>query len=274
MGRVEKLKNVIRKIYGKFGKLINEHYPAEEDGSTKGYIFLEFNSHSNAVEAVKTTNNYKLDKQHTFQVNLFSDFDRFENIPDVWEPPMPQEYKDQGNLRSWLLEPDAVDQFSVIHKEGNEVTVFANHVADPVEVQSRPRWTETYVRWSPLGTYLATFHTRGIALWGGENFTQISKFAHPGVQFIEFSPNEKYMVTFSPNTSNTESDDPSAIIIWDSLTGAKKRASTASFRLCGPCSSGAVMTDFSPVSQRKPTCLCMKPPASDFWARRVLRWRD
>jgi len=232
--RVEKLKNVIRKIYGKFGKLINEHYPAEEDGSTKGYIFLEFNSHSNAVEAVKTTNNYKLDKQHSFQVNLFSDFDRFENIPDVWEPPTPQEYKDQGNLRSWILEPDAVDQFSVIHKEGNEVTVFANHVADPVEVQSRERWTETYVRWSPLGTYLATFHTRGIALWGGENFTQISKFAHPGVQFIEFSPNEKYLVTFSPNTSNADNEDPSAIIIWDSLTGAKKRAFHSEFPIMWP----------------------------------------
>jgi len=222
--RVEKLKNVIRKIYGKFGKLINEHYPTEEDGSTKGYIFLEFNSHSNAVEAVKATNNYKLDKQHTFLVNLFSDFDKYENIPDVWEPPVPQEYKDQGNLRSWLLEADAVDQFSVIHKEGNEVTIFANHMADPVEVQSRARWTETYVRWSPLGTYLVTFHTRGIALWGGEDFHQISKFAHPGVQFIQFSPNEKYLVTLSPNVSNSENDDPSAIIIWDSRTGVKKRA--------------------------------------------------
>jgi len=222
--RVEKLKNVIRKIYGKFGKLINEHYPTEEDGSTKGYIFLEFNSHSNAVEAVKATNNYKLDKQHTFLVNLFSDFDKYENIPDVWEPPVVQEYKDQGNLRSWLLEADAVDQFSVIHKEGNEVTIFANHMADPVEVQSRARWTETYVRWSPLGTYLVTFHTRGIALWGGEDFHQISKFAHPGVQFIQFSPNEIYLVTLSPNVSNSENDDPSAIIIWDSRTGVKKRA--------------------------------------------------
>jgi len=60
--RVEKLKNVIRKIYSKFGKLVNEHYPVSEDGSTKGYIFLEFSSHANAVEAVKSTNNYKLDK--------------------------------------------------------------------------------------------------------------------------------------------------------------------------------------------------------------------
>ena len=39
--RVDKLKNVIRKIYGKFGKLVNEHYPSEENGNTKGYIFLE-----------------------------------------------------------------------------------------------------------------------------------------------------------------------------------------------------------------------------------------
>ena len=66
--RVEKLKNVIRKIYGKFGKLVNEHYPMEENGSTKGYIFLEFSHHANALEAVKNTNNYKLDKQHTFIV--------------------------------------------------------------------------------------------------------------------------------------------------------------------------------------------------------------
>jgi len=222
--RLEKLKNVIRKIYGKFGKLINEHYPIEEDGSTKGYIFLEFSSHNNAVEAVKATTNYKLDKTHTFIVNLFSDFDKFENIPEVWEAPTPQEYKDQGNLRSWLLEADAVDQYSVIHKEGNEVGIFANSVAEPLEIQSRARWTETYVRWSPLGTFLVTFHTRGIALWGGEDFHQISRFSHTGVQFIQFSPNEKYIVTFSPSMQSSSNEDPNAIIIWDSRTGVKKRS--------------------------------------------------
>jgi translation initiation factor 3 subunit B len=66
--RVDKLKNVVRKIYSKFGKLMNEHYPLDDEGKTKGYIFLEFNNHANALEAVKQTNNYKLDKQHTFQV--------------------------------------------------------------------------------------------------------------------------------------------------------------------------------------------------------------
>ena len=38
----------------------------------EGYIFLEFSNHQNAAEAVAATNNLKLDKQHTFTVNLFS----------------------------------------------------------------------------------------------------------------------------------------------------------------------------------------------------------
>ena len=54
------------------------------------------------------------------------------------------------------------------------------------------RWTETYVKWSPRGTYLATFHAKGIALWGGDNFGQITRFSHAGVQLIEFSPCERY----------------------------------------------------------------------------------
>ena len=53
------------------------------------------------------------------------------------------------------------------------------------------RWTETYVRWSPKGTYLATFHQRGIALWGGEKFKQIQRFSHQGVSLIDFSPCER-----------------------------------------------------------------------------------
>ena len=56
---------------------------------------------------------------------------------------------------------------------------------------SPQRWTETYVRWSPKGTYLATFHQRGIALGGGEKFKQSQRFSHQGVQLIDFSPCER-----------------------------------------------------------------------------------
>ena len=39
--RLEKLKNVIRKIFNKFGKVVSEFYP-EEDGQTKGCVFIFF----------------------------------------------------------------------------------------------------------------------------------------------------------------------------------------------------------------------------------------
>lgn len=48
--RLEKLKGVVRKIFSKFGKVINEHYPLDAEEKTKGYIFLEFTNHANAVE--------------------------------------------------------------------------------------------------------------------------------------------------------------------------------------------------------------------------------
>ena len=34
--RVEKLQNVVRKIFSKFGKIQTEHYPMSDDGKTKG----------------------------------------------------------------------------------------------------------------------------------------------------------------------------------------------------------------------------------------------
>lgn len=41
------------------------------------YIFLEYAAPTQALEAVKNADGYKLDKQHTFRVNLFTDFDKW-----------------------------------------------------------------------------------------------------------------------------------------------------------------------------------------------------
>uniref|UniRef100_A0A3B3TSL9 Eukaryotic translation initiation factor 3 subunit B n=1 Tax=Poecilia latipinna TaxID=48699 RepID=A0A3B3TSL9_9TELE len=218
--RLEKLKNVIHKIFSKFGKITTEFYP-EADGMTKGYIFLEYAAPTQAVEAVKNADGYKLDKQHTFRVNLFTDFDKYMNISDEWEAPEKQPFKDFGNMRHWIEDSDCRDQYSVIYEAGERTAIFSNDAKDPILAEERARWTETYVRWSPKGTYLATFHQRGIALWGGEKFKQIQRFSHQGVSLIDFSPCERYVVTFSPLMDTKE--DPQAIIIWDILTGQKKR---------------------------------------------------
>ena len=45
-------------------------------------------------------------------------------------------------------------------------------------------WTESFVQWSPLGTYLATVHRQGAAVWGGAStFNRLMRYAHPQVDF-------------------------------------------------------------------------------------------
>lgn len=94
-------------------------------------------------------------------------------------------------------------------------------------------WTEAAAIWSPRGTYLASFHPRGIKLWGrvepedpeGDvEWVFVMRFEHNNVTLIDFSPCENYLVTF--NGTEPERDDkrnPRALVVWDILTGKKKR---------------------------------------------------
>lgn len=59
-------------------------------------------------------------------------------------------------------------------------------------------------------------------LWGGPNFDKLGRFPHPGVKFIDFSPNENYIVT-SNWQEKRNPDDPEAVIVWDILTQKKLR---------------------------------------------------
>ena len=111
-----------------------------------GYIFLEFSKHADAIEAIKNTNNYKLDKNHTFSVNLFSDFEKFENIADEWEPPKEEPYANQGDRKSFLLNESAHDQYSIVYHGGDKVGVFRNALPEAVQEEVRDRWTESYIR--------------------------------------------------------------------------------------------------------------------------------
>ena len=43
----------------------------------------------------------------------------------------------QGNLRSWLQDPDCYDQFSVIYDGGEKTAIFANNSSEPAVVEER-----------------------------------------------------------------------------------------------------------------------------------------
>lgn len=150
-----------------------------------------------------------------------SEFDQYIDTPEEWSPPTDAEFDERENLNTWLLNADCEDQFVIRH--GIMTSVYWNKKDDRGHVEERENWTDSYITFSPRGTYLATFHRQGIALWGGKQWKRIARFQHRGVKLIDFSPCERFLVTWSNEMPNDESD-PQAIIVWDIKTGERKRS--------------------------------------------------
>jgi translation initiation factor 3 subunit B len=85
-------------------------------------------------------------------------------------------------------------------------------------------------------------HPQGVQLWGGSSFSKQKQLPHPFVQLVEFSPNEKYITTWSARPIQVEEGAPGPltyeedgrhIIIWDIETGKPLRSFPA-HDLAGP----------------------------------------
>lgn len=81
---------------------------------------------------------------------------------------------------------------------------------------------------------MVTTHRQGVKLWGGPSFQLLQRFAHPLVKRIDFSPDERYLVTFEhikvpegvplgPQYLGPENEGD-YIAIWDIKTGHFKRS--------------------------------------------------
>ncbi len=64
-------------------------------------------------------------------------------------------------------------------------------------------------------------HRQGVALWGGPGFTRFQKFSHNGVQFIEFSPCERFLASGSTHEETREATV--VVNFFDTRSGAKLR---------------------------------------------------
>ncbi|KAL5189952.1 Eukaryotic translation initiation factor 3 subunit B [Glycine soja] len=197
----DNLKFDIGKIYCQIGLTIREDgfwMPVSHvTDKTLGYCFIEYNTPQEAGLAKEKTRGYRLDRSHICYV--------LEWTPIT--PPETNPYKPVENLQYWMTDPKARDQF-VIHAGSDTEVIF--------------------VLWSPLGTYLATVHRQGVKVWGGATaFNPIMRYAHPQlnfwsciVKFIDFSPGEKYLVTYSSHEpSNTGDANRVVLNIFDVRTG-------------------------------------------------------
>jgi len=189
------------------------------------------------VAATKQLHGTALDKKHTLAVNKLTDIEKYGRegrIDEQYVPPEIEPFADKEHLRSWLFDPGARDQFAMFR--GDNVGVFWNNKRDnPEPIVDRKHWTQLFVAWSPLGTYLASVHQQGVQLWGGASFKRIKQFPHPFVSLIEFSPGEKYLTTWSNQPIVVEEgkgpltidEEGKHIVIWDIETGKPLRSFVA-----------------------------------------------
>mmetsp|Transcript_39693 Transcript_39693/g.112613 ORF Transcript_39693/g.112613 Transcript_39693/m.112613 type:complete len:705 (-) Transcript_39693:127-2241(-) len=224
--KLEKLTHVLKKIFGQIvtvreGSIF---FPSDDAKQTKGFCFIECNNPEEAQTAKENLHNYKLDKAHTLSVNLFDDFEKYDKVPDEYVAPEIKEYQPRDNLQQWMMDKQGRDQFAVRYQDQTEVCWNDARRGNPEEVYKRAFWTESFVQWSPRGNMLATMHRQGVAVWGGPSFTRLNKFGHSGVRLIDFSPAEKYMVSYSAQEPNTPSDTASvALTVNDVRSGRKLR---------------------------------------------------
>ncbi|KAA8515781.1 hypothetical protein F0562_018608 [Nyssa sinensis] len=187
--KFDKLEGVVRKIYSQIGGIKEDGLSMPVDPATQKTL-----DSKEAEIAREKTNLYKLDRAHIFAVNVFDDIDKFMKVPDEWAPSETKPYNPGENLQHWLTDEKARDQFVI--RAGSDTQVFWNDARHlkPDPVYKHSFWTESFVQWSPLGTYLATVHRQGAAVWGGAtSFNRLMRYAHPQVKLIDFSPGERFL---------------------------------------------------------------------------------
>ncbi|GLI69794.1 hypothetical protein VaNZ11_014493 [Volvox africanus] len=224
--KYEKLMTVVRTIASKMGELRENgiYMPLDETTKmTKGFAFVELARREDVDAALldeRFANGYQLDKNHKLIFCRFDDFDKYAKVPDEYAPLEQVPYKQPENLHSWLADKLGRDQY-VLRFGDNTVVCFNDGKRGRADLAfQREYWTESFVQWSPQGTMLATMHRQGMAVWGGPSFTRLNRFAHPSVRLIDFSPNEKYILSYTSHEPVTARDSYTILIsIWDVRAG-------------------------------------------------------
>ncbi|KAH9897363.1 eukaryotic translation initiation factor 3 [Xylariomycetidae sp. FL2044] len=211
--------------------------PMGDDGMSLSFAFVEFSSPAEAAAAVRQLDMVPLDKKHTLRVNKMTDVDRYGRegrVDENYVEPQIDEFAEKEHLRSFLADPSGRgrDQFAMYR--GDSVGVFWNNEKEaPENIVDRQHWTESFVQWSPLGTYMISVHQQGVQLWGGPSWSRQRRFAHPFVNMLDFSPSEKYLVTWSnrpisiPDEGHPQlsmDEDGKNYVIWDVETNKPLRS--------------------------------------------------
>jgi len=222
-----RLNNYLTEEFRSYGHYDHNTFwvPTKEDDNgnkkTLGVCFVEFNDYQSAQDIIKDMNGFKLanfkgkdDKPPKLIVSDLSVFENLEEDEEFVPPTMEDVHR---NIKTWWLMEDADhwqfrDQF-VIRFQRDVRSELAHACVinwmDPLRDGAVPCYsgekqeaegkcmTSNRVAWSPQGAYLVTFHPKGLLFWAGSEWERKATFNHTYVDTIQFSPNEKFFVSYS-----------------------------------------------------------------------------
>lgn len=230
--KVPVLKKALVGLFSKAGKVIDMEFPIDaQTKKSKGFLFVECASPADGNRIIKAFHTKRLDLKHRLYIYTMKDVEKYNSASfntDFKEPEMP-EFVPSSSLKSWLQDEEVRDQF-ILQKDELTTAFWNSTVADAdTVVESRENWSNNYVRFSPKGTYLFSYHDQGVVAWGGPHFDRLRRFYHPNVRTSSVSPNERYLVTFSAEPIIFNEDDKDCpftkrneghqICIWEIVSG-------------------------------------------------------
>ena len=143
---------------------------------------------------------------------LFAEIERCRNAPDEFIEPEVSAFVAKDHSKSWLMDRRARDQFAMF--KGEDVGIYFHNKGEfPEAVSVRPNWSQGIVQFSSQGTYFATVHKQGVAIYAGSEMVKLHRYEHQNVKKVQFSPKENYLVTWSETGFKTANGDLHVIIV-------------------------------------------------------------
>ena len=127
---------------------------------------------------------------------------------------------------AWMADPRGRDQFLIQHPGEHAVCWNDAKKGAAAPFYTRPYWSDGPMSWSPQGTYAATLHPQGAALWvsrEGATFERVVRFSCPGVQKADFSPGEELLTLYSVQERPNAPVDV-IMTVFDVRSGRKLRS--------------------------------------------------
>ena len=158
--------------------------------------------------------------KHKFHCTSYSLLEFYHNYSTEPQPIKLPKFYPRPDPSSWLCDEKCRDQFVIRHGTETEVN-WANLTGEePSNVFTAEHepdgklWCDSYVEWSPQGTYLVSYHAPGFKLWGGDKFQNEGKFEHLDVKLVDFSPCESFIISYCYPTDPAKKDIK-AIKVYD-----------------------------------------------------------